>query len=143
MCTAKCGSGRPLPPIAWPPSQSSIETTVGASLSPYVPSTGLANFASNAARTGSGQSPPPFHTSSSDARSSATTSSLPASEWISAGGPFQVVTRSVRIHSATPTTSLRSKITAHPPACAVRSVVSTCMLRMVSGRKSPLRSAGP
>ena len=62
---------------------------------------------------------------------------------MSAGGPFHVVTRSARIHSATPTASLRSKITAHPPACAVSSVVSTCMFRMVSGRKSPLRSAGP
>ncbi len=43
-----------------------------------------------------------------------------ASEWMSAGGPFQTVTRSARIHSATPTGSLRSKTIAHPPACAVR-----------------------
>ena len=61
----------------------------------------------------------------------------------SAGGPFHVVTRSVRIHSATPSASMRSITIEHPPACDTSSVVSTAMLRIVNGKQSPLRRSEP
>ena len=48
------------------------------------------------------------------------------------------MTRSSRIHSATPSASMRSMMTEQPPACEVSSVVSTCMLRIVSGRRVTL-----
>ena len=63
--------------------------------------------------------------------------------WSRAGGPFQVVTRSRRIHSATPSASMRSITIEVPPACDTSRVVSTAMLRIVNGKQSPLRSSGP
>ena len=60
----------------------------------------------------------------------------------SAGGPFQVVIRSSRIHSATPSASMRSITIEQPPACDTSSVVSTAMLRTVNGKQSPLRRSG-
>ena len=77
-------------------------TIVGASLNPYVVSSGMPNFSWNAVRIDSGQSAPPTHTSVSDARSLGAISSMLDIEWITAGGPFHAVTRSSRIHSATP-----------------------------------------
>ena len=115
---------------------------VGASLSPYACTTGRPNFASNAARIASGQSAPPTHTSCSDARSVGATAPSATSEW-KRGALFHSVTASQRTHPATPGASPRSMITWHPPACAVSNVVRTCMLRMVSGSESPLRSDAP
>ena len=45
-----------------------------------------------------------------------------------------------RIHSATPSASMRSITIEQPPACDTSSVVSTAMLRTVNGKQSPLRS---
>ena len=59
--------------------------------------------------------------------------------WSRAGGPFHVVTRSVRIHSATPSASMRSITIEQPPAWDTSSVVSTAMLSTVNGKQSPLR----
>jgi hypothetical protein len=108
-----------------------------------VASTGSPNLRSNRERIASGQSAPPVHTSVSEARSSGATASDVARLWSSAGGPFHVVTRSRRIHPATPSASMRSMRIEHPPACATSSVVSTVMLRIVNGKQSPLRRSGP
>jgi hypothetical protein len=100
-------------------------------------------LASKATRIDSGQSAPPVHTSRSEARSAGVTESSVARLWRSAGGPFHVVTRSVRIHSATPSASMRSMTIDVPPAWLTSRVVSTAMLRIVNGKQSPLRRSGP
>lgn len=102
--------------------------------------TGSPCVARNASRTCSGQVPPPVQTSVSDRRSRSVRRAR-SNSW--AGAPFQTCTPSRPIHSATPSGSRRSITTVQPPACAVSTVDSTSMFKMVKGRLSPLRSSGP
>ena len=118
-------------------------TTLGASVRPYVPMTGTPNLVRKRSRNASGSAEPPDQHSRRVASAFGAIPSSVTRLCSSAGGPFQTVTASRSIQSATPLAYIWSMITAVPPADAVVSVVSTCMLRIVNGRQSPLRSSGP
>ena len=53
------------------------------------------------------------------------------------------LTDSFRTHWAIPSRSARSITIWVPAACATRSVLVTCILRIVSAAQSPFRNSGP